>query len=105
MIVQKPDGWYVLSESTGKNLGGPFGTRAEAEHRLAQVEYFKNRASSDDGPPAAFKPRPVKKAKAVSAAKAKASPTAASAKGRPALKPPVAKAIGAKAKAKPKTRA
>ncbi len=32
----------MLSES-GKNLGGPYKTKAEAEKRLRQVEYFKHR--------------------------------------------------------------
>lgn len=42
MIVKRPDGYHVLSEA-GKNLGGPYKTRAQAEARLAQVEYFKHK--------------------------------------------------------------
>ena len=42
MIVKKKDGYYVLSEKTKRNLGGPYKTRAEAEKRLQQVEYFKH---------------------------------------------------------------
>ncbi len=42
MIRKEKDGYRVLSES-GKNLGGPFRTKAEAEKRLRQVEYFKHR--------------------------------------------------------------
>lgn len=42
MIVKRRAGWYVVSES-GKNLGGPYKTRAEAEKRLKQVEYFKHK--------------------------------------------------------------
>lgn len=41
MIRKKPDGYYVVSEE-GKNLGGPYKTREEAQKRLAQVEYFKH---------------------------------------------------------------
>lgn len=43
MIVKRKKGYYVLSEKTRKNLGGPYKTRAEAEKRLGQVEYFKHR--------------------------------------------------------------
>lgn len=41
MIVKKKDGYYVLSEKTKRNLGGPYKTRKEAVKRLRQVEYFK----------------------------------------------------------------
>lgn len=40
-VVQRTDGWHVLSEK-GKNLGGPYKTKAEAVKRLRQVEYFKH---------------------------------------------------------------
>ena len=40
MIVKRKAGWYVVSEK-GKNLGGPYKTRAEAVKRLRQVEHFK----------------------------------------------------------------
>jgi len=48
MIVKRPKGYYVVSESKGKdgkrkNLGGPYKTRAAAAKRLSQVEYFKNK--------------------------------------------------------------
>ena len=43
MIVKRVEGYYVLSEKTKKNLGGPYRTRAEAVNRLRQVEYFKHR--------------------------------------------------------------
>jgi hypothetical protein len=43
MIIKRKKGYYVLSEKTRKNLGGPYKTRAEAEKRLRQVEYFKHR--------------------------------------------------------------
>ncbi len=42
-IVKRKDGYHVISESTGKNLGGPYKTRAEAEKRLRQVDYFKKK--------------------------------------------------------------
>jgi len=42
MIRKVKQGYKVLSES-GKNLGGPYKTKAEAEKRLRQVEYFKHR--------------------------------------------------------------
>lgn len=41
-IVKRKDGYYVLSEK-GRNLGGPYSTREEAEKRLRQVEYFKHK--------------------------------------------------------------
>ncbi len=51
MIVKREDGYYVVSESKGKdgkrkNLGGPYQSRGEAEKRLAQVEYFKKKSLS-----------------------------------------------------------
>ena len=42
MIKKVKEGYKVLSEK-GKNLGGPYKSRAEAEKRLRQVEYFKHR--------------------------------------------------------------
>jgi len=41
MIVKRKDGYYVLSEKTRRNMGGPYKTREEAKKRLQQVEYFK----------------------------------------------------------------
>ena len=40
MIVQVRGGYRVLS-SKGRNLGGPYKTKAEALKRLRQVEFFK----------------------------------------------------------------
>ncbi len=40
-VVEKGGKWYVESEE-GKNLGGPYGSKGEAEKRLAQVEHFKH---------------------------------------------------------------
>jgi hypothetical protein len=31
LIVKREDGYYVVSEKTEKNLGGPYKTKAEAE--------------------------------------------------------------------------
>lgn len=45
MIIKLTDGFYVHSEE-GKNLGGPYKTRAEAEKRLREVEYFKHKGKS-----------------------------------------------------------
>lgn len=40
MIVKRKNGYHVVSEG-GKNLGGPYSSRAGAEKRLREVEYFK----------------------------------------------------------------
>ena len=42
MIRKVKSGYRVVSEK-GKNLGGPYKSRAEAERRLRQVEFFKHR--------------------------------------------------------------
>jgi hypothetical protein len=42
MIKKTSKRYKVLSEK-GKNLGGPYKTKAEAEKRLRQVEYFKHK--------------------------------------------------------------
>ena len=45
MIKKIKGGYEVVSEKTGKSLGGtpekPIKTRKEAEQRLREVEYFK----------------------------------------------------------------
>ncbi len=43
MVIKKPKGFFVVSEKTGRNLGGPYKSKAEAEKRLKQVEFFKHR--------------------------------------------------------------
>lgn len=43
MIVKKKEGYFVLSEKTRRNLGGPYKKREEAVKRLRQVEFFKHR--------------------------------------------------------------
>jgi hypothetical protein len=43
MVIKKvKKGYKVLSEKGQKNLGGPYKTKAEAEKRLRQVEFFKH---------------------------------------------------------------
>ena len=42
MIKKVAGGYQVLSEK-GRNLGGLYRTRKEAEKRLRQVEFFKRR--------------------------------------------------------------
>jgi hypothetical protein len=43
MIRKLKGGYKVLSEDGKKNLGGPYKTKAEAQKRLRQVEFFKHR--------------------------------------------------------------
>lgn len=42
MIIKVKGGYQVVSETTGRNLGGPYKTKKEAVKRLRQVEYFKH---------------------------------------------------------------
>ena len=42
MIVKTSKGYVVKSES-GRNLSKPLPTRKQAETRLRQVEYYKNK--------------------------------------------------------------
>jgi hypothetical protein len=42
MIVKTAKGYSVKSEK-GKNLGGPYSTKKEAQKRLRQVEFFKHK--------------------------------------------------------------
>jgi len=41
MIRKTKEGFKVVSHK-GKNLGGPYKTKAEAAKRLRQVEFFKH---------------------------------------------------------------
>lgn len=43
MIKKTSGGYKVVSEKTGKNLGGPYQSKGQAERRLKQVEYFKHK--------------------------------------------------------------
>jgi len=40
-MIKKVSGGYKVVSKKGKNLGGPYKTRAEAQKRLRQVEFFK----------------------------------------------------------------
>ena len=42
MIKKVKEGYKVTSEK-GKNLGGPYKTKKEADKRLRQVEFFKHK--------------------------------------------------------------
>lgn len=43
-MIRKQNGkWYVYSEDGTRRLGGPYGSKAQAEERLRQVEYFKHK--------------------------------------------------------------
>lgn len=44
VITGGPGSYHVKSEE-GKNLGGPYKSREQVEHRLKQVEYFKHKKS------------------------------------------------------------
>ena len=46
MIAKRKAGYFVLSEKTRRNLGGPYKTKEEAVVRLRHVEFFKHRKSS-----------------------------------------------------------
>ena len=41
MIKKVKGGYKVLSEN-GKNMGGPYKSKAQAQKRLRQVEFFKH---------------------------------------------------------------
>lgn len=43
MIKRVKGGYKVVSEKTGRNLGGPYKTLEEAKKRLRQVEFFKRK--------------------------------------------------------------
>ena len=42
-MIRKVKGGYKVVSESGKNLGGPYKTKAAAQKRLRQVEYFKHR--------------------------------------------------------------
>jgi len=41
-MIRKTSGGYKVLSEKGKNLGGSYKTRPEAERPLRQVEYFKH---------------------------------------------------------------
>jgi hypothetical protein len=43
MIKKTSKGYKVVSEKSGKNLGGPYKSKEQAVKRLQQVEYFKHK--------------------------------------------------------------
>lgn len=43
MTIKKTGGGYKVLSEKGKNLGGPYRSKPEAEKRLRQVEWFKHR--------------------------------------------------------------
>lgn len=44
MIIKTKKGYMVKSKD-GKNIGGPYKTKAEAERRLHEIEYFKHKGT------------------------------------------------------------
>jgi hypothetical protein len=42
-MIRKTSGGYKVLSEKGKNLGGPYKSRAEAQKRLRQVEFFRHR--------------------------------------------------------------
>jgi hypothetical protein len=42
-MIKKVSGGYRVLSSKGRNLGGPYKTKAEALKRLRQVELFKRK--------------------------------------------------------------
>jgi len=40
-MIKKVKEGYKVTSSKGKNLGGPYKSKAAAQKRLRQVEYFK----------------------------------------------------------------
>lgn len=41
MIRKEKDGYHVYAES-GRHMGGPYATEAEAKRRIRQIEVFKH---------------------------------------------------------------
>jgi hypothetical protein len=41
-MIRKVKGGYKVVSHKGRNLGGPYKTKAEAARRLKQVEFFKH---------------------------------------------------------------
>jgi hypothetical protein len=42
-MIKKVAGGYKVTSEKGKNLGGPYKSKAEAEKRLRQIEFFKHK--------------------------------------------------------------
>lgn len=45
VIRKQDDGWHLYSKDGGKHLGGPYSSRAGAEERERQVQFFKQQES------------------------------------------------------------
>ena len=43
LMIKKVSGGYRVLSEKGKNLGGPYKTKKEADKRLKQVEFFKHK--------------------------------------------------------------
>jgi len=43
MMIKRVRKGYKVTSEKGKNLGGPYKTKKEAEKRLRQVEFFKHK--------------------------------------------------------------
>lgn len=43
MTIKKVKGGYEVKSEKGRNLGGPYKAKQQAEKRLREVEYFKHR--------------------------------------------------------------
>ena len=41
-MIRKVKGGYKVVSHKGRNLGGPYPSKAKAKRRLRQVEYFKH---------------------------------------------------------------
>ena len=44
MIVKRGSYWFLYSKDGTRVLGGPYASKAEAETRERQVQYFKRKA-------------------------------------------------------------
>jgi hypothetical protein len=44
-MIRKTKAGYLVVSHKGRNLGGPYRTLADAQQRLRQVEFFKQRSS------------------------------------------------------------
>jgi hypothetical protein len=42
-MIQKTKGGFKVVSHEGRNLGGPYRSKAEAAKRLREVEYFKHK--------------------------------------------------------------
>ena len=43
MIRKEKGGWSVFSHKTGKRLGGPYPSKAQAHKRLGEIKHFKGK--------------------------------------------------------------